>query len=108
MLGSPGRMGHRSPGPPFGRWSWRRHPSRATPTLHPAESRPAESGRNRPPGTPKSPGASARTPGPFDGSGDQARASPPRPITSAYHRALSFTVRRWDAKSTCTMPNRLL
>ncbi len=33
---------------------------------------------------------------------------PPRAITSAYQRALSFSVRRWDAKSTCTMPNRLL
>ncbi len=32
---------------------------------------------------------------------------PPRAITSAYQRALSFAVRRWDAKSTCTMPNRL-
>ncbi len=36
------------------------------------------------------------------------RSRPPRAITSAYHRALSFAVRRWDAKSTCTMPNRLL
>ncbi len=56
--------------------------------------------------TPKGPGA--RTPRDPSTRWDQPRSSPPRPITSAYHRALSFTVRRCDAKSTCTMPNRLL
>ncbi len=93
---------HRSSRPPLAR------PPRI-PIVHPAESRPAESGKNQPPGTPKGPGVRTCTPGPFgESEGDQGRASPPRPITSAYHRALSFTVRRCDAKSTCTMPNRLL
>ncbi|GAA3496547.1 hypothetical protein GCM10019016_036480 [Streptomyces prasinosporus] len=29
-------------------------------------------------------------------------------MASAYQRALDFGVRRWEAKSTWTMPNRLL
>lgn len=70
-----------------------------------------------PPRAPTEPASRTRDPSPVTSDRQAAisrppnpvqRSRPPRAITSAYHRALSFAVRRWDAKSTCTMPNRLL
>ncbi|OKI73058.1 hypothetical protein AMK14_07350 [Streptomyces sp. TSRI0445] len=76
-LGSPGPMGlsvtpapRHSPRPLLA-------PPPRTLIFHPAESHPAESGRNQPPRTPKGPGASAHAPGPFGELG--IRSAPARP-----------------------------
>jgi hypothetical protein len=48
----------------------------------------------------------ARIPAGRRRSGKLQESSPRRVATPAYHRALSLRIRRWVAKSTCTIPKR--